>query len=180
MEAGWFILYKVIYLDRDGVINKKAREHDYIKCWEEFEFLPGALEALKILHESNYKIVLITNQRGIARKIMTVKSLEDIHNKMCQKIAESQGRVDGIYYCPHDYGECNCRKPDIGLFLESEKKYMPDKKKSWMIGDSSSDIKAGKAFGVNTLYIGTDNLYHADYSCDTLLTAAKYITEKGE
>lgn len=169
----------IIYLDRDGVINEKAKPHDYIKTWDEFTFLPGVFEALQLFAEQHYKIVIITNQRGIARGMMTKQDVEQIHEKMCQEIRKHNGNIDGIYICPHDYGECDCRKPQIGLFLQAEQTFLPNKEQSWMIGDSPTDIEAGKKYQVHTIYLGTKKDVHADHICSTLLEAAIYITQGG-
>lgn len=105
-----------LFLDRDGVINKKI-ENDYVRNWEQFEFLPGVLEALKILSDIFGRIIIVTNQRGIGRGFMTEKDLEYIHRNMLNIFEASGIKVDAIYYCPHDYEReiCNCRKPDMGM-----------------------------------------------------------------
>ena len=159
MEVELFILHKTIFLDRDGVINCKAPEHDYIKNWQDFIFLPNVPEAISKLNHAGYIVIIVTNQRGIARGMMSTTDLDDIHKKMCEKLLCYDAKIDAIYVCPHDIGECTCRKPDIGLFLEAEKDFNISKSESWMIGDSDSDIEAGKRFGIKT--IKTTNLLDA-------------------
>ena len=176
MAAGWFILPdKIIFLDRDGVINKKAPEHDYIKKWEEFKFLPNVDTAIKLFNEAGFKVFIITNQRGIARGIMSMDDLHVIHKKMCKEFALKEARIDDIFVCPHDIGQCTCRKPQIGLFLQAEQKYYVDKEKSYMIGDSKTDIEAGKKYGVKTIAINTDS-FGADLKFSNLFEAAEFIT----
>ena len=151
MEAGWFILYKAVFLDRDGIINRQAPEHDYIKSWDEFEFLPGVPEAIRRLNDAGYFVLVVTNQRGIARGMMTMEAVNTIHERMCQKLAGSGAVIRKVYVCPHEAGTCTCRKPDIGLFLQAEDDFDIDKKKSWMVGDSDSDVKAGQRYEIRTI-----------------------------
>jgi len=94
--------YKCVFLDRDGAINKKAPEGDYIKNWSEFKFLPGVKEAIKRLNKASFLVIVITNQRGIAKGLMTEEDLKDIHTKIIEELKKSGARIDGIYYCPHD------------------------------------------------------------------------------
>jgi len=144
---------KVIFIDRDGVINKKMPEHDYVKRWEEFEFLPGVIDALKILTNNNYQIYVITNQRGVARGFMNEETLKNIHDRMDKELAEKGVQLKGIYYCPHDENECECRKPKEGLFFRTAGEHCLDLTKSIFIGDSQSDLIAGEKAGCKTFLI---------------------------
>lgn len=141
---------KIAFLDRDGVINEKAPEHDYIKSWEDFHFKSGAIEGIRILNENAFKVVIVTNQRGIARGLMTENVLKYIHKRMVEKLQLYHAFVDAIFYCPHENGTCNCRKPAIGMFLEAERKFPIDKEQSFMIGDTISDIEAGNKYGIKS------------------------------
>lgn len=175
MAAGWFILLnKIIFLDRDGVINKKAAEHNYVKSWDEFQFLPDVPKAIKLFTVSGYLVIVVTNQRGIARKIMTMDSLKTIHKNMCDELWKYGAVINDVFVCPHDKNTCNCRKPNIGLFLQAEQKYPVNKDKSFMIGDSVTDIAAGKKYRIKTIAIGNNDL-GADYRFDNLLKAAQFI-----
>ena len=151
-----------LFLDRDGVINRKI-DGDYVRCWEQFEFLPGVIEALCILKNVFGRIVVVTNQRGVGRGIMTEETLRDIHNKMLKIIRREGGKIDAIYYCPHDYEkeECNCRKPKIGMALQAKEDF-PDIifSKSIMVGDSLSDIEFAKRAGMVGVLVGKD---YVDY-----------------
>ena len=144
---------KVIFLDRDGVINKKMPPHDYVKKWEEFKFLPGAINALQLLKQNGYEIYIITNQRGISRGLMTEQDLENIHNNMKKELKSNGVELDGIYYCPHDENMCECRKPKPGMFFAAAREHFLDLTKSVLIDDSESDIGAGKAIGCKTILI---------------------------
>lgn len=169
------MLNKVVFVDRDGVINKKAAEHDYIKNWQEFRFLPDIAKAIKLLNQSGFIVIIVSNQRGIARGIMTENDLKDIHQKMCCKLKRESAIITDIFVCPHNNNECKCRKPQTGLFLQAEIKYPVNKKQSFMVGDSTTDIEAGKNYGIKTIAVGGLGL-GADYQCSNLLEAAKYIT----
>lgn len=147
---------KVAFLDRDGVINETAKAHDYIRSWCMFKLKEGAAEGIKILNQQGYKVVVVTNQRGIARKLMSIADLEDIHNNMRRVLSAKGAVIDAIFYCPHDYGECTCRKPDIGMFLQTEMVLCVDKKKSFIIGDSLSDLQAGENYGIDSYLLNSD------------------------
>lgn len=165
---------KVIFLDRDGVINEKAAPHQYISRWEEFRFLPGVPEAIYSLNEAGYKLVIVSNQRGIARGMMTMEQLNELHENMCAALEKQGAHIDAIYVCPHNEGECTCRKPDIGLFLQAEQQFCVDKAQSFMIGDSASDIEAGERYGVRTILVNNEDKL-GTVQCKDLCSAADYI-----
>lgn len=165
---------KTVFLDRDGVINVKAPEGDYIKSWSEFHFLPGAIEAIRLLNDHNWHVVIITNQRGIARHLMTMQDLNRIHFFMEEELQNHGAHVDGVYVCPHEKGTCHCRKPDIGLFMQAEQDFPVDKSKSWMIGDSQSDIEAGRNYGIRTISVVNLNPL-ADKQFPNLLSAVNFL-----
>lgn len=145
---------KVVFLDRDGVINKKMPENDYVKNWDEFEFLPRAIEALKLLQSRGYKIFIITNQRGVARGFMSEADLKNIHKKMLSELQKNKVAINGIYYCPHDTGDnCECRKPKPGLLLTAARDHHIDLTKAVFIGDDAKDAEAGGAAGCKTILV---------------------------
>ncbi len=149
---------KVIFLDRDGVINKKASKADYIKKWSEFEFLPGSIEAIRLLTLAKYKIFIITNQAGIARGMMNTKDLEDIHKRMLRELKNAGANISGIYWCPHGWDEgCVCRKPKPGLLYQAADENQFDLTKSVFIGDDERDEEAGMAAGVRTILVNPNN-----------------------
>ena len=144
---------KTIFLDRDGVINRKI-DDDYVKSWDEFEFLPDAIEALKILTENDFRLIVVTNQRGIARGLMTEADLHEVHSHMLAELKKYGATIAGIFHCPHDKDQCDCRKPLPGLFLQATQKFPDiDFTKAIMIGDSLSDIEAGNALGCKTIFV---------------------------
>jgi len=149
---------KVIFLDRDGVINKKAPKADYVKNWNEFEFLPGAIEALKILTQNGYNIYIISNQAGIARGIMTENDLKEIHRNMLNELEKKGGKVSDIYYCPHGWDDgCECRKPKPGMFFQAAREHHIDLTKAVFIGDDERDIQAGNSAGCKTILVNSEN-----------------------
>ena len=150
------ILVKTLFLDRDGVINKKI-DNDYVRNWEQFEFLPNVIDALKILNKLFDKIIIVTNQRGIGRGLMSEDDLNNIHEKMLTVLDKEGIKIDRIYYCPHDYEKevCNCRKPKIGMALQAKKDFpYIDFNNSIIVGDSISDMEFGKKSGMKSFLIG--------------------------
>ena len=143
---------QAVFLDRDGVINRDRE--DFVKSWEEFEFLPHALEALAALAQTPYRIVVLTNQSGLGRGLLTERALQQIHAKMIDRINECGGRIDAIYYCPHrpDAG-CDCRKPSAGLFFEAARDFEVNLTSSWAIGDSGRDVRAASRAGVKAILL---------------------------
>lgn len=113
--------------------------------------MPNVPQAVKRLNDAGYLVLIVTNQRGVARGMMSADDVEEVHQHMCAVLKKSGAHIDGIYVCPHEEGTCTCRKPNIGLFLQAERDYGIDKALSWMIGDSDSDAEAGRRYGVRTI-----------------------------
>lgn len=158
---------RAIFLDRDGVINKKPKEHDYVKSWEEFFWLPDVKKAIKLANEAGFLVIVISNQRGVAKGLMTREDVEEINQKMVDELKVNGARVNGVYWCGHNYSDnCDCRKPKPGLILQAAKDCKIDLTNSWVIGDTKDDIKAGMAAGCKTLKIKTNG---------SLLAAVKEI-----
>lgn len=145
---------KVVLLDRDGVINRKPPEHDYVKSWSEFEFLPGAIEALKLLTQNGYDIYIVTNQRSIARGMMDEHDLNVIHEKLKEELEKHDARINRIYYCPHGLDDrCDCRKPKPGMLFQAARGNDFDLTKAIFIGDDERDLQAGDAAGCETILV---------------------------
>ncbi len=137
---------KVIFLDRDGVINRDSP--NYIKSWAEFEFLPGSLAAIKNLTLNGYTVIIITNQSAINRGITPLRELEHIHFMMMEILNSHGGEVKDIFFCPHTPEQgCTCRKPEPGLIKMAQEKYQVDLAESCMVGDSAKDIECGQRAG---------------------------------
>ncbi len=140
------MLRKVVFLDRDGVINRDSE--DYVKNWSEFEFIPGSLDAISRLASAEFTVFVITNQSAINRKIVQPRTLEYIHSMMKKEVELRGGGVTDIFYCPHiPEDKCGCRKPEPGLILEAKRKYDIDLYGSCMVGDSVKDIECAKNAG---------------------------------
>lgn len=158
---------KAVFLDRDGVINELIYypEQGIIDSpftVEQFRLLPGVGEAIKKFREMDYKVVLVSNQPGIAKGHMSEETFDNIRQKMKEELAREGAFLDGEYYCFHHpeakverlKANCECRKPNIGLLLQAAQELDIDLSQSWMIGDSLTDVKAGKGAGVRTILLG--------------------------
>lgn len=145
--------FKTLFLDRDGVINKH-RPYDYVKSWDEFEFLPGVLEAFILLKDAFERIIMVTNQRGIGKGLMTETELQDIHKRMLSEIRKAGGRLDQIYYCIDINNDSLYRKPNPGMALQAQKDF-PEIvfEESIMVGDSASDREFGNRLGMKTILV---------------------------
>jgi D-glycero-D-manno-heptose 1,7-bisphosphate phosphatase len=148
------IIVRYVFLDRDGVLNRKLPEGAYVSDWAQFQWLPGAVEAISLMNRAGLTVIVVSNQRGIALGRVSVEQLELIHDQLRSDLARQGARLDAIYYCPHDQGECNCRKPGIGLFEQAAKDFPEvDANNSVVIGDSLSDIQAGHQLGMRTIFV---------------------------
>lgn len=146
-----------LFLDRDGVINKKL-ENDYVKHWVEFEFLDGVFDALKFFNPLFGKIVMVTNQQGIGKRLYRVEDLELIHKNMLYEISYHGGRIDKVYFSPYLNSENHpTRKPAIGMALQAKQDFPEiDFSKSIIIGDSMSDMEFGRNAGMKTIFISEE------------------------
>jgi len=153
-------MYKLdtLFLDRDGVINMKL-DGKYVRNFEEFEFIPGAELAIANLSKIFKRILVVTNQQGIAKGIMSAKDLNSLHKNMLQQLKATGGTIEKIYYCPHLASEnCKCRKPNTGM-IEQAIIDFPDLENdnSYLVGDSDTDITSGDKMGLITVKV--DNEY---------------------
>ena len=140
------MLEKVVFLDRDGTINRDSP--DYIKSREEFEFLPGSLEAINKLTRHGFVSIVVTNQSAVPRKLISLKELEFVHNMMTLTVALNGGEIKDVFYCPHMPEDgCDCRKPEPGLIFQAREKYEIDLTAAVMVGDSVKDIECARRAG---------------------------------
>jgi len=177
---------KTVFLDRDGVINEN-RDKDYVKGWDEFRFLPKTKDAIKALTDANWDIIVVSNQAGIGRGVMSAQSVEEINARMVEEIEKDGGRIKAVYYCPHTPdANCDCRKPKPGMLLRAAREFGVDLLNSYLIGDSLSDIQAAAKVGCKTILVktgrGIDSLERReqwivdpDYVVPNLLEAASLV-----
>lgn len=176
-----------LFLDRDGVINKRLPD-EYVKNSNEFVFIDNVTKALRILSGVFSRIILVTNQQGIGKGLMTDSDLMEIHNEMLEKIRQDGGRIDAIYFCPDLASKPeNCRKPGSSMALQAKHEFPEiNFSLSVMVGDTQSDIEFGKRLKMKTVFIGElqkssssdftfDSLYH--FAC--LFTNQNKASEKG-
>lgn len=162
---------KAAFLDRDGVINRKAPEGQYVTRWEEMEFLPGASEAIRRLNNAGFFVIIVTNQRCVAKGLITADELDSMHARMRREFQTAGAIIDAIYYCPHDnQPPCRCRKPQPGMLLDAAWTHKVQLGESWMIGDSEHDVQAGQSAGCNTAWVVADE-NSANGNADVLATS---------
>ncbi|MEA3489284.1 MAG: HAD family hydrolase [Candidatus Omnitrophota bacterium] len=183
---------KYVFFDRDGVINRDGEgltEHGYITRWEDFQFLPGVLDALKKLTERGYRTVVVSNQKCVGKGIMSEKDLTELTERFTQAVEEHGGKIDKVYYCPHlDEDDCDCRKPAPGLFLKAREELgIENFDEKFFIGDSERDMQAGKKAGLKTILVTSGKStredaenwkFKPDHICGNVLEAVDLILRK--
>lgn len=146
-----------LFLDRDGVINNE-RVGFYVLNWSEFHFSEGAIKAIKMLSDKVGRIIIITNQRGVGKQLMTETDLIEIHKEMQNEISTAGGRIDAIYYCTAVDKDCFDRKPNPGMAHQAFNDFPDiDPNKCIMVGNKLSDMRFGRAAGINTVFIASTN-----------------------
>lgn len=170
----------LILLDRDGVLGERPAPHAYVRRAEDFRWLPGALEAAGQLSGLGAPIVVVSNQRGVARNLITRQDLRAIQHRM-----QADARADGwqfarFYYCFHDLSEaCDCRKPEPGMLLRAAKELGGDLAASVMIGDAETDVEAGRRVGCATIRIASQSEpTAADLTAPSLATAVRLLVDR--
>lgn len=164
-----------VFLDRDGVINY-CPPGSFVTKWEEFEFLPEVLEALRKLNRAGMRCVVVTNQSCISRGICTAEAVEEIHSRMLEEIERSGGKIERVYYCPHrEEDGCECRKPKPGMLLRARRELGLPLEGSFLVGDSRRDIEAGRSVGCRTVLITEDAECTADFVAPDLHSAVERI-----
>jgi D-glycero-D-manno-heptose 1,7-bisphosphate phosphatase len=164
--------FAAVFLDRDGTINEKAPDGDYVRRPEELALLPGAAAALRRLNRAGIRTLLVTNQRGVARGLMTQVQVSAVNDRLAQLLAAQDARLDGVYVCPHDDGECDCRKPRPGMLLAAARDHDVPLDRSVMVGDSEADVTAGRAAGTVTVRIAPAGTPSAAVAVATDLSGA--------
>jgi D-glycero-D-manno-heptose 1,7-bisphosphate phosphatase len=143
-----------VFVDRDGVINRNRAEH--VLAWKDFEFLDGSIQALALLHQAGYQVIVVTNQAAVTRGLFSLQDLELIHRQMLEAIEQGGGKVKSVLFCTHlPTAGCACRKPKPGLLFQAAHTFKVDLATSWLIGDHSTDIQAAVAAGCKPLLVLT-------------------------
>jgi D-glycero-D-manno-heptose 1,7-bisphosphate phosphatase len=178
---------KVIFLDRDGVINKYPGDRRYVNNWEEFSFIPGSITGLKKLKDKGFLLFIVSNQAGVAKGLYSQKDLDAITKRMLNQFKKHHIDLDGVYYCVHkEEDSCTCRKPKTGLLHKALTEHNINAQVSIFIGDSFRDMKAAKEFGAKPVLVlsGKEKIsnrknweFEPDYIFDNLLIAAYYLCE---
>jgi len=144
---------RAVFLDRDGVINRKPPAGDYVRHSRDFRLVPGIAEWIRLFNALDLLVIVVTNQRGIARGLMRREDVDQIHAKMLTELAARGARIDGVFYCPHDRDECECRKPKTGLVEQARAKWDIDLAGSLLIGDSDKDAELAARCGMKFLRV---------------------------
>ena len=148
---------RFVLLDRDGVINRRV-PNGYVTRWEGFEFLPGALDGLRLLERGGYAAIVVSNQACVGKGLVTPATLGDIDRRFVAEVEKHGGRIHASYYCPHrDEDRCGCRKPEPGLLLEAQSRHGFIPGETFLVGDSESDLRAAHAAGCRAILISQDD-----------------------
>ena len=144
---------KCVFFDRDGIVNRSPGS-GYVERWEEFELIPEFVDVVRLAKDRGYDAAIVTNQRCVALGIVTPEALADIHGRLLSLLSDEYGvELLGVFVCPHDGDECDCRKPKPGLLVRAAEAHGIDLASSWMIGDRARDIEAGRAAGCRTILV---------------------------
>ena len=170
---------KAVFLDRDGTI---ARDVPYCSRPEDLEILPTVPQAIRLLNQHGFKVVVVTNQSGVARGYFSKETLRNIHDKMSDELARQDANIDAIYYCPHHPDDnCQCRKPKTGLLTQAAMEHNIELSTSFMVGDTEIDIVSGNTVNCKTILVttgpkrGEDVVTRPDYIAESLLDASQWI-----
>jgi histidinol-phosphate phosphatase family protein len=151
----FFARQPTVLFDRDGVLNRRPPRAEYVRRWEEFHWLPGTLEGLRLLHEAGYRVIVVTNQAGVGRGLMTEDSLAEVHSRMVADAEAAGGSIEAVYYCPHGWDDgCDCRKPAPGLLYQAQRDFSLDLTRTVMFGDEDRDAEAAAAAGCQPIMVG--------------------------
>ncbi|BEV73305.1 MULTISPECIES: D-glycero-beta-D-manno-heptose 1,7-bisphosphate 7-phosphatase [unclassified Paludibacterium] len=183
-----FVGQKAVFLDRDGTINI---EKEYLYKFEDWEWIPGAIDAIGLLNRLGYLVIVVTNQAGVARGYYNEADILNLHARVDEELARAGAKIDAFYYCPHhpQFGldrACSCRKPDTGMLLAAQQSFNIALHRSWIVGDKQSDIAAGMKCGVSPILVQTGYGLRESAAvspeiplAENLLSAVHYIAKSG-
>jgi D-glycero-D-manno-heptose 1,7-bisphosphate phosphatase len=166
---------RTVFLDRDGTINVKAPEGEYIRTPEELVLLPGAARAVAALNAAGVRTILVTNQRWLSTPSADPARFAAVQKRLEELLAAEGARLDATYHCPHAADSCDCRKPLAGMLLRAADEHGLELSESVMIGDSASDVQAGRAAGVATILLGSGDAAGADVVVEDLAAAVRLV-----
>ena len=147
-------MIRCVFFDRDGVINESPGAGQYVERWADFHLIPDFVDVLRLVRSLGYEAVVVTNQRGIALGRMSRETVEDLHRRMRQQLRAACGLdLLDVLYCPHDVGQCDCRKPKPGMLREAARRHGIALAASWVVGDAETDVQAGAAAGCHTIRV---------------------------
>ena len=144
---------RCVFLDRDGVINAAPGTGEYVRDWDEFRLLAGVPDWIRLFNALGFLVIVVTNQRGVALGVMEATAVEDIHRRMREDLAAKGARIDDVFYCPHEEGACECRKPRCGMIDQACRKWDIDLGGSALIGDSDVDAELAARCGVTFIRV---------------------------
>lgn len=178
---------RFVLLDRDGVINRRIIS-GYVTSWERFVFLAGALEGLRLLNEKNYQVIIVSNQAGVGKGLMTAADLDEITRRFVCEVEAEGGRILSVYYCTHRAEDvCECRKPKPGLLRRAQAEHRFDFERTFLVGDTESDLLAAHAVGCPAIMVsyrpvaGLEKLLHPPrVIVPNLLAAAEFLINERE
>lgn len=182
-------LRPALFLDRDGVLIENR--DGYVRSWDDVELFDQAREALALVKDSPYVVVVVTNQAGVGRGVMTLDHVESLNERILDAFRQQGAEILAAYLCPHHPDEqCECRKPNPGMLLQAAREHGLDLSRSYMVGDAVSDLEAGQAAGARGLMVRTgrgraqeallDSSAHPDWRVvDDLLSAVRLILSEG-
>jgi len=155
---------RCVFLDRDGVVNRRPTTR-YVERWDDFVLLPQFPDVLRLVTGRGYVSVIVTNQSGVSRGVMSMEAVDDIHRHLQALLRQEHGlELLDVMCCPHGEGECDCRKPQPGMLVTASERHDIDLGASWMVGDQEKDIEAGRRAGCSTVLVdGPDPQTAADH-----------------
>jgi D-glycero-D-manno-heptose 1,7-bisphosphate phosphatase len=166
-----------VFLDRDGVINRNI-DGDYVRHWQEFEFIPSSREAIQRLLRENTPVIVVCNQACVGKGLVSDAAVQEINRRRVAKTSVADRRISTVYRCPHRVEDgCQCRKPEPGMLLEAAADWDLDLTRCYMVGDAISDIEAGSAVGCTTLLVKTGRGSRALLECQNWNTQPDFIVE---